>query len=157
MLPGQPPENLRSHNWPVQFLLWIWASPGTLLGLVVGVLGLCTGSFARRVGPTLEFWGGLVTKLLASRWLHARGMTLGHVVIGVSAAALDEVRSHEWVHIRQYECWGPLFIPAYLACSFVLYARGRDGYLENPFEIEAYADDRRRADARDSMTSLTSL
>lgn len=152
MLSGQPPEDSRSHNWPVQLLLWIWASPGTLLGLVVGVLGLCSGGSARRVGPTLELWGGLVTKLLASRWLHARGMTLGHVVIGVSAAALDEVRSHEWVHIRQYERWGPLFIPAYLAYSFALYARGRDGYLENPFEIEAYEDDRRRADARDSMT-----
>jgi len=132
-------------------LLWIWASPGTLLGLTVGVLGLCSGGSARRVGPTLEFWGGLVTKLLASRWLHARGMTLGHVVIGVSATALDQVRSHEWVHIRQYERWGPLFIPAYLACSVALYARGRHGYLDNPFEIEAYEDDRSREDSSDQI------
>lgn len=149
MLPGQPPEDSRSHSWPVQFLLWIWASPGTLLGLAVGVLGLGSGGSARRVGPTLEFWGGLVTKLLNSRWLHARGMTLGHVVIGVSSTALDQVRAHEWVHIRQYECWGPLFIPAYLVCSAVLYLRGRDGYMENPFEVEAYDEDRRRSSSGD--------
>jgi hypothetical protein len=137
MSPGQPPSGFLSHSGRKQFLLWIWVSPGTILGLMIGGLGLCTGGACRRVGPTLEFWGGVVTKLLESRMLSALGMTLGHVVIGVSATALDRVRAHEWVHIRQYERWGPLFIPAYLARSANLYLQGRDGYLDNPFEIEA--------------------
>ena len=65
-------------------------------------------------------------------------MTLGHVVLGRSAAALDVCREHEMVHVRQYERWGPVFIPAYLLCSLVLLMRGRDAYRENPFEREAY-------------------
>ena len=68
-------------------------------------------------------------------------MTMGHVVFGQTDAALDITRRHEHVHVRQYERWGPLFVPAYLAASALLYLRGRDGYRENPFEIEAYAVD----------------
>ena len=65
-------------------------------------------------------------------------MTLGHVVLGRSAAALDLSQAHELVHVRQYERWGPLFIPAYLLCALVLHVRGKDGYRDNPFEREAY-------------------
>lgn len=145
MEPGQPPAGFPERNGLTQGLLWIWVFPGTLIGLAVGLVGLVSGGSVRRVGPTVEFWGGLVTKLLDSRWVRARGMTLGHVVIGTSAPILDQVRSHEWVHVRQYERWGPLFIPAYLSCSTVLYLRGRNGYFENPFEVEAFESDRRRA------------
>ena len=115
------------------------------MGLTVGAMGLLTGGHVQRIGPTLEFWGGIVTVLLGSRWIRARGMTLGHVVLGTSNSDLQLVRAHEWVHIRQYERWGPLFIPVYLACSIGLYLRGRNGYLENPFEIEAYEADRQRS------------
>jgi hypothetical protein len=52
---------------------------------------------------------------------------------------LDFCRSHELVHVRQYERWGVLFIPAYLLCSLVLWLTGRDPYRDNPFEREAYA------------------
>jgi hypothetical protein len=44
-------------------------------------------------------------------------MTFGHVVVGASAKALDDTRTHERVHIRQYERWGPLFVPAYVAST----------------------------------------
>ena len=54
-------------------------------------------------------------------------------------AALDRSRAHERVHVRQCERWGPLFIPAYLLASAVLWCQGRDFYEENPFEREAYA------------------
>jgi len=67
-------------------------------------------------------------------------LTLGHVVLGRTAAALDVARSHELVHVRQYERWGPLFIPAYLLCSLVLFIRRRDPYRDNPFEKEAYRE-----------------
>ena len=68
----------------------------------------------------------------------AMAMTLGHVVLGQTDAALDVAREHELVHVRQYERWGPLFVPAYLGASLVLWLAGRDAYRENPFERQAY-------------------
>jgi hypothetical protein len=41
------------------------------------------------------------------------------------------------VHVRQYEHWGPLFVPAYLAASLWALLRGRDPYYHNWFEMEA--------------------
>lgn len=66
-------------------------------------------------------------------------MTLGHIILGQTEAALDVSRDHEHVHVRQYERWGPFFLPAYLGCSFVLWMQGRDAYRDNPFEVAAYA------------------
>jgi hypothetical protein len=63
---------------------------------------------------------------------------LGHVVLGLNEAALDLAQPHELVHVRQYERWGPLFIPAYFGCWFALWLAGKDGYRDNPFEREAY-------------------
>jgi len=128
-------------NALVAVLLIAWASPASLLGLLAGVLGLATGGHMRRRGRVIECYGGFVEWLLARmfpRPLGALAMTLGHVVLGRNEAALDITRQHELVHVEQYERWGPLFIPAYLLCSLVLWLRGRDGYLENPFEVEAY-------------------
>jgi hypothetical protein len=65
-------------------------------------------------------------------------MTLGHVVIARTRDDLERSRRHELIHVAQYERWGPLFVPAYLACSAWQWARGRDAYLDNPFEEEAY-------------------
>jgi hypothetical protein len=48
-------------------------------------------------------------------------------------------RLHEHVHVRQYERWGVLFFPLYLASSLLQIARGRDPYLNNAFEREAFA------------------
>ncbi len=123
-----------------KFFLVIWAAPWSALGLAVGLAALASGGKMRRVGAVLEFHGG------AARWLLEHfpagpfAMTLGHTVLGRTGAALDVSRAHELVHVRQYERWGPLFIPAYLLCSFVLWLRGRDPYRDNPFEIEAYRE-----------------
>ena len=94
----------------------VWASPASLLGLTAGLLGLVTGGGVQRSGPILEFWGGLVTWLLRHAPLvkGALAMTLGHVVLGQSRADLARCRAHELVHVRQYQRWGPLFLPAYL-------------------------------------------
>lgn len=123
-------------------LLWIfWAAPATMIGLAVGALGLLTGGKVQRHGRVLEFCGGAIDWML--RRLTpieggAAAMTIGHVVIGRSAYELDRCREHELVHVRQYERWGPFFLPAYFACSFYLWLVGRDFYRENPFEREAY-------------------
>ena len=70
----------------------------------------------------------------------ASAMTLGHVVLGRDPELLDLTRSHERVHVRQYERWGPLFIPAYLGVMLILMARGRRPYEDNPFEREAFGE-----------------
>ena len=65
-------------------------------------------------------------------------MTFGHVILGQTAAALDLARNHELVHVRQYERFGPLFVPLYLWHSFRAWLRGGDPYRDNPFEQEAF-------------------
>jgi hypothetical protein len=64
-------------------------------------------------------------------------ITLGHVVLGRDAQTLQETRSHERVHVRQYERWGPFFLPAYAAASVWALARGGHAYFDNWFEREA--------------------
>ncbi len=125
---------------PRRVALYLWASPWTILGLSVGAAGLLTGGRARRRGRIVEFYGGAVTwaldRLPGGPWVAA--MTLGHVVLGRSDAALEICREHELVHVRQYERWGPLFGPAYVLCCLALWAAGRDAYRDNPFERQAF-------------------
>ena len=115
--------------------------PISIVGCGLGALGLLSGGRVRRVGGVLEFHGGLVNAFLGL-WLGGQvaAMTWGHVILGRSPEMLDQTRAHELVHVRQYERWGPLFGPAYLGCSLVLWIRGRDAYRENPFEVEAYQE-----------------
>jgi hypothetical protein len=49
------------------------------------------------------------------------------------------VRQHERVHVRQYERFGVFFFPLYLGSSGLQLMRGRNPYLDNAFEREAYA------------------
>lgn len=126
----------------LRLLTILWASPYTLLGLVVGLVGLCTGGCARRRGRVIEFYGGGV-KWLLQRFPDGQftlALTLGHTILGQTDAALDISRDHEMVHVRQYERWGPLMGPAYLGCSLVLWLMRRRPYHDNPFERQAYAE-----------------
>jgi hypothetical protein len=118
----------------------LWASPYTLLGLLLGAVGLCTGGRARVRGRVVEFYGGGVKRLLQRFPLEegAMAFTLGHTVLGQTAAALDVSRDHEMVHVRQFERWGPLMGPAYLGCSLILWLMRRRPYRDNPFERQAF-------------------
>jgi len=120
----------------------LWAGPNSLIGVVVGGLTLLTGGKAQVCRGVLEFHGGF------SRWLlgflpggEILAMTLGHVVVGVNADALEIARDHEHVHVRQYERWGPLFLPAYLLNSLWQWLKGRRPYRDNVFEREAYGEE----------------
>lgn len=117
-----------------------WALPWTFIGLLLGLAALITGGSCQRVGRVMEFHGGLLQWLLKRVPIcgGAAAMTLGHVVIARTKADLDRSRRHELVHVAQYERWGPLMVPAYLACSAWLWLRGYDAYFDNPFEAEAY-------------------
>lgn len=118
----------------------LWASPWTLFGLLVGGLGLATGGRVRQTGRVLEFSGGFARVFLKVFPLvrGASAVTFGHTVLGRSQSLLDDCRRHEMVHVRQYERWGPLFVPAYLFCWLVLWLSGRNAYFDNPFERQAF-------------------
>lgn len=123
----------------MRILYYIWTFPNSLIGLCVGVLGLVSGGRCQARRGCLEFHGGLVTWLLKNISVNGvLAMTLGHTIIGQTTSALRISRDHEQVHVRQYERWGPLFIPAYLICSAYLWIQNRDCYRDNPFEAEAY-------------------
>jgi len=128
------------HIW--QLWLYVWAAPGTCVGLTAALVALQRGARFQVVDGVLE-----VACPHVIRWISRftavgapiSAITLGHVVVAESLEALDATRRHERIHVRQYERWGPLFIPAYFVASGWAWSRGRHPYLDNPFEVEAFA------------------
>jgi hypothetical protein len=121
----------------------VWASPYSIIGLSIGCVGILFGGRARIVGPTIEFYDGGI-KWFVHRLPHGQftlALTLGHVILGQTDAALAISRKHEAVHVAQYERWGPLMLPAYLLSSCYVYLAGKRFYRDNPFEREAYDKD----------------
>jgi hypothetical protein len=121
--------------------LYVWVFPGSCVGLTAAAVALCRGGRCRVVDGVLEVVSVEVIRLIgrcspAGEPISA--ITLGHVVVGASLVDLDRTRIHERVHVRQYERWGPLFLPAYLLASGWIWLRGGHPYLDNPFEVEAY-------------------
>jgi hypothetical protein len=119
---------------------YAWASPNTVIGLALGVLALLLGARPQARQGALEFSGGALGALVSAPWLACpfRALTLGHVILATDAATLDCARGHEQVHVRQYEQWGPLFLPAYVASSLWALACGRRCYHDNWFEQQAF-------------------
>ncbi|HEX8913246.1 MAG TPA: hypothetical protein VF796_12875 [Humisphaera sp.] len=137
----------RRRPIPLLILVYLWALPTTFVGLLF-VPAALVGGRMQVVDGVLELYGGVVATFLARGTLlpgGASAMTLGHVVLGRDRAALDRTRSHERVHVRQVERWGPLFLPAYVIASLVAAVRGKDASRDNPFERDAFEDDARRA------------
>ena len=122
----------------------LWAGPASLIGLAFVPLARVTGGRVRIVRGVVEVSGGLLAPLLSrgNPWFPIQAITLGHVVLGVSAETLERCRAHELVHVRQYERWGPLFPLLYLASSAAALGRGRGSYADNAFEREAFAAER---------------
>jgi len=122
-------------------LRYAWALPATVVGLAVAFVAWVTGARLRAIGGALEAAGGRVTMLV--RQLPPRlqfdAITFGHVIVALDDDVLRRVRAHEHVHVRQYERWGVLFFPAYLASSLLQWLRGGDPYRDNRFEREAFA------------------
>jgi len=128
----------------MKLLRYVWAFPASLVGLLFFPLAApWNKGRARVVAGVLELHGRPISWVLRKLTLikgGAAAMTFGHVVIGRDQESLDGSRSHERVHVRQYELWGVFFYPAYILSSLWLWVRGRDPYLDNPFEREAYGE-----------------
>jgi hypothetical protein len=107
----------------------LWAAPWSLVGLLLSLL------FRKRYvsrGVILAEGASWPRRL---GWRY-RAITFGHVVLSVDD--LDPATfDHELVHVRQYERWGPMFIPLYLLESLRALMRRGHPYRDNRFEIEA--------------------
>jgi hypothetical protein len=118
---------------------YAWAFPATAIGLGFALLAMLSGARPRLVDGVIEVAGGgtRTLVLLLPKALRFVAITFGHVVLGLDHATLRAVRSHEHVHVRQYERWGVLFFALYLASSLWQLIRGRSPYFDNRFEREA--------------------
>ncbi|MCX7401465.1 MAG: hypothetical protein NT138_27595 [Planctomycetales bacterium] len=120
----------------MQILRYLWALPATLLGLPLVFTAKLTGGRVRMRDGVIAVSGGASARLLYPSWFHQGGaaMTFGHVIIARDEKCLYQSWNHERHHVRQFEQWGLLLIPAYWLVGFVLWFRGYDPYLDNPFE-----------------------
>jgi len=119
-------------------LRYLWAAPNTLLGVLFATAFILTGARMQKVHGVLEISGGWIASRIAACSGYA-AITLGHVVIGGCESELAQLREHEHTHVRQAECWGPFFIPAYLLAGCWQWLHGRHAYRDNPFEKAAVA------------------
>ncbi len=128
---------------------WWRSLPGDMLGrLVMRGCGI--------PAPTREHDAGDVTAMLVedvrvARWFRAhlipvQAQTLGRYVFSRGPIP-DHMLAHECEHIRQWERFGPLYLPLYFGSSALATLRRRRPYWDNSFEVEARA----RAD-RESAT-----
>jgi hypothetical protein len=121
-------------------LRYLWVSPASLLGLAAALVALLLGATVHWVDGVIEVAGGRLRAVMSCLPAAFRfsAITLGHVIIGLDHATLARCRSHEHVHVAQYERWGALFLVLYPASSFVQILRGRHPYWDNAFEREAF-------------------
>jgi len=89
-------------------LRYTWALPATAIGLVFIVFAVCAGATIRFVDGAIEVAGGKAIQFVSllpgpTKFV---AITFGHVIIGVDHVVLHRVRSHEHVHVQQYERWG---------------------------------------------------
>ena len=124
-----------------RFVRILWASPCSLVGLALGVVVLLFGGSVRRVDCVFEFapYRGPAPSTSRLRRLPFTAITFGHVILGISLQDLVQLRTHELVHVGQYERLGLLFFIAYPASSLLAAATGRCPYRNNCFEMEAFA------------------
>jgi hypothetical protein len=124
---------------------YIWASPNSLIGLLFLPIVVLNKGGIQIVEGVLELHGSFISCVLR----HcvplpggALAITFGHVVLGRDQESLSSTREHERVHVRQYELWGPAFIPAYLIASMWGLVTRTGVYYGNVFEREALRSER---------------
>lgn len=106
----------------------LWAFPNTLIGLLLGAVGMAAGASItlRQRDMALVFhrwpWGPGGALTLGNVILHTGDSLDTHCVTYAHAAGqCDEppimLADHERAHVYQYMALGPLFLPLYLLCG----------------------------------------
>ena len=124
----------------MRFFGYLWALPVSVIGVLLALLARASGGSYTRKSGVLEVTGGWPAKLLRRGFPFcgpAAAITIGHVVLGASQDALEKTRSHERVHVRQYERWGILFVLAYPLAGAWAWLKGGNPYWDNIFERQA--------------------
>jgi hypothetical protein len=116
---------------------YVWVLPVTLFGLFFALIAYCLGASVKQRQGVLEVAGNTRTPLLRALTNKFDAITIGHVILGRSHGTLTHWRSHEHVHVRQYERWGLLFPLLYALASFKALFSGKRFYWDNAFEVEA--------------------
>ena len=112
--------NDRGKKYVSKGARYIWAFPNSLIGLAFVPFTALTRGGIEVVDGVLEVHSPFVAWVLQHCMPISGGataITFGHVVLGRDRASLSQTRLHERVHVRQYERWGPLFLPIYLVSA----------------------------------------
>ena len=141
----------------------LWTLPNTLVGLVLGAVGLMFGAHAhwRRREMALVFhrwpWGPGGALTLGNVILHTGDTLDQHCVTYAHRAGhcVDDpilLADHERAHVYQYMALGPLFLPLYLACGGIgvrnRFERAADRYARDGRGWWPWAKPGNRADER---------
>jgi hypothetical protein len=118
----------------------LWRSlPGDLLGrAVTRACGIPAPSREHDAGDVKAV---LVEDPRIALWFRAHLMpvqaqTLGRYVLSRDPLPPDTL-AHEIEHIRQWERFGPFYLPLYFGWSAVAVLRGKRAYWDNGFEVAA--------------------
>lgn len=119
----------------------VWTLPNTLIGALLGVVGMTRGARARISDGAVVFhhypWGPGGALTLGQVILHtgdsldSRCLTYARRAGLSPDEACEDLRlgDHERAHVYQYLLFGPLFLPLYAACGGIS--------ARNPFERAA--------------------
>ncbi len=118
----------------------VWTLPNSVIGLMLGTIGLAFGARMR--------WQRRELALVIRRWPWGQGgaLTLGNVIVhtgdelevpcltyahqaGRGEEPTISLADHERAHVYQYLLMGPLFLPLYFICGGIS--------VRNPFERAA--------------------
>jgi hypothetical protein len=111
----------------LRVLAYVWTSPNTFLGLLLGLLAF---QRPRQAEGILIFDAHVRGFNRALRLFRRAAITYGHVVLS-NRRVEGRLLVHELHHVRQYERLGPLYIPLYVLIWLFM------GYKRHPFEEAA--------------------
>jgi hypothetical protein len=96
----------------------LWASPSTLIGLVLGMLGWVgsRGPWPRVANNAIELYGNRLVGLFTP------AITLGNAIIYADANPPAATQEHERQHTYQAEVLGPAYIPLHIIFQLVAFA-----------------------------------
>ena len=119
--------------------VYLWVSPCTLLGLCVLAIPKHGDRQVKFHRGTIGIFGPGIERILSMVPIEdgAAAMTIGHTILARDERAWLTTFRHEFVHVRQYQWFGPFFVPAYFLESLWQWFLGRHPYVDNRFEVQA--------------------